>query len=47
MLAQGDWAEGWPRWDVSLGNKFRKEREYSTRETRWAPDGCEGQTVVI
>lgn len=47
MLAQGNWAEGWPRWDVSLGNKFRKEREYSTRETRWTPDGCEGQTVVI
>jgi len=47
MLAIGNWAEGWPRWDVSLGNKFRKEREYSSRETRWNPDDCDGQTVVI
>ena len=47
LLGQGNWAEGWPRWDVSLGNKFRKEREYNPEEYRWEPGMKKGETVVI
>jgi tetratricopeptide (TPR) repeat protein len=47
MLGQGNWAEGWPRWDVSLGNKFRKVREYNDHDLRWQPGLRRGETIVI
>jgi tetratricopeptide (TPR) repeat protein len=43
-LARHKWKEGWKCWDLSLGNKYRKEWVYGD-EKRW--DGTKGQCVVI
>ncbi len=47
LLGLGRWKEGWERWNVSLGNRFREERNYSENEYRWTPGEKEGETVVI
>lgn len=44
MLARHQWAEGWKHWELSLGDKYRKEWVYGD-EPRW--DGSKGQCVVI
>lgn len=43
-LAKHEWAKGWEYWDLSLGNKYRKEWTYGN-EKRW--DGTKNQCVVI
>jgi hypothetical protein len=43
-LAQHKWAEGWKRWEMTLGCKFRKEWVYGD-EKRW--DGAKDKAVVI
>lgn len=43
-LAQHDWKKGWEYWDLTLGNKYRKEWIYGD-EKRW--DGSKGKSVVI
>ena len=43
-LARHQWKKGWEHWDLSLGNKYRKEWSYGD-EPRW--DGPKDQCVVI
>lgn len=43
-LAKHNWKKGWEYWDLSLGNKYRKEWVYGD-EKRW--DGTKNQAVVI
>ena len=43
-LAKHDWAKGWKHWELSLGDKYRKEWQYGD-EPRW--DGSKNQAVVI
>jgi hypothetical protein len=43
-LARHNWREGWKHWDLSLGDKYRKEWTYGD-EPRW--DGSNGKAVVI
>ena len=43
-LAKHEWTQGWKYWELSLGNKYRKEWSYGT-EKRW--DGSKNQAVVI
>lgn len=43
-LAKHDWPQGWKYWELSLGNKYRKEWIYGN-EKRW--DGTKGQAVVV
>lgn len=49
LIALGRWKEGWDRYAVSLGNAYRKKRNYhANRETpRWDPRNDRGETVVI
>lgn len=46
MLAEGSWKEGWERYRVSLGNRFREPRNYhqGMETPRWPG---KGGTVVI
>lgn len=43
-LAKHDWPRGWKHWELSLGDKYRKEWVYGD-EPRW--DGSKGKAVVI
>jgi lipoprotein NlpI len=43
-LAQHDWKKGWEYWDLTLGDKYRKEWVYGD-EKRW--DGSKGKSIVI
>ena len=43
-LARHDWKNGWKHWELSLGNKYRKEWVYGD-EKRW--DGAKGRCVVV
>ncbi len=43
-LARHQWKEGWEHWELSLGNKYRKEWSYGD-EDRW--DGSKGKAVVV
>jgi tetratricopeptide (TPR) repeat protein len=43
-LAKHEWVLGWKYWELSLGNKYRKEWVYGD-EKRW--DGTKGKAVVI
>jgi lipoprotein NlpI len=43
-LAQHDWKKGWEYWDLTLGDKYRKEWIYGD-EKRW--DGSKGKSIVI
>lgn len=43
-LARHEWTKGWEYWELSLGNKYRKEWIYGD-EKRW--DGTKNQCVVI
>jgi tetratricopeptide (TPR) repeat protein len=43
-LAKHEWTQGWKYWELSLGNKYRKEWVYGN-EKRW--DGTKNQAVVI
>lgn len=44
FLAAHEWKKGWEYWDLSLGDKYRKEWAYGN-EKRW--DGAKNQAVVI
>lgn len=43
-LAKHEWQKGWQYWDLSLGDKYRKEWVYGN-EPRW--DGSKDQAVVV
>jgi tetratricopeptide (TPR) repeat protein len=43
-LAKHEWTQGWKYWELSLGNKYRKEWVYGN-EKRW--DGTKNQAVVV
>jgi len=43
-LAKHEWREGWKYWELSLGEKYRKEWVYGD-EPRW--DGSKGKHVVV
>jgi len=43
-LATGDWETGWKDWGVTLGGKFRKQKQFEDEEL-W--DGTPGKTVVV
>ena len=43
-LARHDWVKGWKHWEMSLGDKYRKEWSYGD-EPRW--DGSKGKAVVV
>lgn len=43
-LAKHEWEQGWKYWDLSLGDKYRKEWTYGN-EGRW--DGTKNQAVVV
>lgn len=43
-LARHEWERGWKYWELSLGNKYRKEWVYG-KEKRW--DGAKHQSIVI
>ena len=43
-LATGDWESGWLDWGVTLGGKFRKQKQFEDEEL-W--DGKPGKTIVV
>lgn len=47
-LAVGDYKEGWRRYDVSLGNRFRQERFFDPEHSlpRWEGEKVDGDVVV-
>lgn len=47
LLGQGAWHRGWERYDVSLGNKHRKEVFFNQNERRWSPDLKDVGTLVV
>ena len=47
LLGQGAWRKGWQRYDVSLGNRHRKELFFNPNERRWSPDMKGVGTLVV
>lgn len=44
LLGTGQWKRGWEAFEFSLGDKWRRDRQYAS-EGHW--DGTPGQTVVL
>lgn len=46
LLGIGAWEKGWQRYDVSLGNRYRKEVTFNEHEVRWKPEIDGGVDVL-